>query len=93
MPIRLTELERLRQSRPAVRGDHKMRTRSILRLQQTVGNREVVRLMAPPTPALPAVAAPPFELVPQPIPAAGGSPSWRERLSSSFWARLPWTKL
>lgn len=90
MPIRSPELERLMPLWPAGRGDHKMRMRSILRLQQTVGNREVVRLMTQPPLGLPAVATSSFELVARSRPAADESPAWRKRLSG-IWARLPWT--
>lgn len=53
--------------------------RTVLRLQQTLGNREVARLLAPPLP--PAQAA---ELLPVPVMPA---PPLRQRLTAA-WGRL-----
>jgi len=53
MPVHSPEVTRLTQPRPDVRGDSALRVRSIQRLQQTIGNREVVRMLVPPPDASP----------------------------------------
>ena len=90
MPIPSPDPARLVQSPPRGRGGQEMRVRTLLRLQQTIGNREVARLLAtPPTPApSTAVAAlPRTDVVPVVEATVAPARSWRERLSGS-WTRL-----
>jgi hypothetical protein len=88
MPVRSPELARLTQPRPDVRGDHALRVRSILRLQQTIGNREVVRLMASPPDAPLVCQAESLPAVPwPPVAATWSAAHWRQRLSL-IWGRF-----
>jgi hypothetical protein len=90
MPIPLEEFSRFAQADPAARGGHALLVRSVLRLQQTLGNREVVRLIAhrstPAASGTQALATLSLAPMVDEMPSVPPSP-WRQRLARA-WGRL-----
>lgn len=87
MPIPPAEPARIDPPHPSSRGGHALWARSVLRLQQTVGNREVLRLMgqsqpAPPRPTVPA------DRNPQNLPVVASMPEGPARPAASWRIRV-----
>lgn len=90
MPIPSPDMAHLVQSPPPGRGGQAMQVRTLLRLQQAIGNREVVRLLAlapTPEPSTAVAARPRTDVVPVVEATVAPARSWRERLSGT-WTRL-----
>lgn len=82
MPIPSCEPARIHPPHPSSRGGHALWARSVLRLQQTVGNREVLRLIGQSQPAETAAQAMPVVACvpePEPVPAP-----WRLRVLAAM---------
>lgn len=86
------DLFHVSRSGPAARGGHLLAVRSVLRLQQSIGNREVVRLLMQdaPMPPLPRAGATAIEAPVESTVVAASQASvvpWRQRVALA-WGRL-----